>query len=97
MDFNSGPLMGPDESEHAYFSEYRGALVGERELPWADVEKLIFIVVNERPGDDVGIALDYRTGIDTPRVIGMDWHSGKNCIYREISQSFEEFVELLEI
>lgn len=97
MLFESGALMKPDESEQAFFSEYRGSLVGNRELPWADVEKRLFIIVNQHPGDDVGIALDYRTGMHTPRVIGTDWHSDKNCIYRETSPSFEEFVELLEI
>src|SRR5262245_54940669 len=31
------------------------------ELPWLDVERAIFVAVNRYPGDDIGIALDYRT------------------------------------
>jgi hypothetical protein len=95
MLFESGPLMGPEENEQPCFSEYRGSVIDERELPWIDVEKTIFIICNKYPGDDVGIALDCRTGINSPRIVGGDWHSGRKCIYREISPSFDAFAKLL--
>lgn len=94
MLFESGPLMGPEAIEQEMFSEYRGSAVGERDLPWIDVERTLFIICNKWPGDDVGIALDYRTG-NSPRVVGGDWHSGNNCTYHEISPSFDAFVELI--
>jgi hypothetical protein len=90
-----GPLMGPDEVEQGLFSEYRGSMIGERDLPWIDVEKALFIICNRVPGDDVGIALDYRTGINSPRVIGGDWCLGSGCVYRQISPAFDAFVEML--
>ena len=77
--------------------EYRGSLVAERALPWIDVELALFLMANKNPGDDVGIALDYRTGANSPRVIGTDWHSVGGCGYREICETFEEFAELLEL
>lgn len=95
MIFESGPLMSPDEAENKMFSEYRGSVFDKRDLPWIDVEKTLFIICNKWPGDDVGIALDYRTGNESPRVVGGDWHSGEGCIYREISPSFDRFVEYL--
>lgn len=96
MLFESGPLMGPDEIENETFSEYCGSELSERALPWIDVEQTLFIIVNKWPGDDVGIALDYRTG-NSPRVVGGDWISGNRCVYREISPSFDAFVELLRL
>lgn len=87
-------LMGPEEIENETFSEYRGSAVDARPLPWIDVERTLFIMSNKWPGDDVGIALDYRTS-NSPRVVGGDWHSGNRCIYHEISPSFDAFVELL--
>ena len=95
MLFNSGPLMDKDASDNESFSEYRGSVVGERPLPWIDVERSIFIIVNKYPGDDVGIALDYRTGINAPRVVGGDWWTGRSLDYRQISPTFDEFVQLL--
>ncbi len=93
----SGPLMKDTETEQKLFSEYRGSLLPERNLPWLDVDCSIFIIVNKWPGEDIGIALDYRTGIDTPRVVGGNWNDGTRLTYCEISSTFSEFVELLGI
>ena len=96
MLFNSGPLMGDDEEENEQFHEYRGSCLPERPLPWIDVEKTMFILCNEALGYDCGIALDYRTGFDRPRVIGADWHSGFHGVkYRLIADSFDEFSSIL--
>jgi hypothetical protein len=95
MLFNSGPLMGEEEIENEVFSEYRGSLIGDRDLPWIDVEKSLIIICNKWPGDDVAIALDYRTNV--PRIIGSDWHSGDNCLYHEISPTFDTFIDMLEL
>ncbi len=95
MVFESGLLMGHNEIEQEVFSEYRGSVIGERGLPWVDVEQSLFIICNKWPGDDIGTALDYRTGLNSPRVIGGDWRSGNKCIYHEISPTFDAFVELV--
>lgn len=90
---NSGPLMGHEKAEDELFHEYRGSCLPYRPLPWIDVEKTIFIMCNERIGDDCGIALDYRLDFDNPHVIGSDWHSGfKGVQYRHIADSFDDFV-----
>jgi hypothetical protein len=65
------------------------------ELPWLDVERAVFIAVNRHIGDDLGIALDYRTGTDDPRVAASDWSSGDGCLWREVTPRFSEFVERL--
>jgi hypothetical protein len=88
---NSRALMSDDQDEDETFSEYRGSKVSERDLPWIDVERMVFIIYNKWPGDDVGIGLDYRTGTEKPRIVGGDWHAGSGLIYREISTTFDEF------
>jgi hypothetical protein len=65
------------------------------ELPWRDVDLSFFVAVNRFPGDDVGIALDYRTGVGNPRVIANDWGSGRECIWREVAPTFSSFVQAL--
>ena len=90
----SGPLMGPGRIESEGHSEYRGSAIGERDLPWLDVEKSLYIIANKNIGGDVGIVLDYRPEVE-PRVVGGDWHSGHGIIYREISPTFDAFAELI--
>lgn len=90
----SAPLLGRGLDESKMFSEYRGSKFPERDLPWLDVEKRLNIIVSREIGDDTCIALDYRTGLHAPRVVGCDWING-GCVYREISPSFEAFVDLL--
>lgn len=96
MLFNSSPFMAQDLNEFETFSEYRGSKVTERALPWLDVEKRLNIIINREIGDDTCIALDYRTGLHAPRVVGCEHVSGK-ILHREISPSFEAFVKLLEL
>jgi len=57
------------------------------------------LFVNRFGGDDVGIALDYSLDISKPRVIGNSWHikGVSGCEYLQISDSFEDFVELMKI
>lgn len=95
MQRESGPLMPSAETESLAFHEYRGSFHEPRPLPWIDVEKTLFIAINRRIGDDVGIALDYRDNPDEPSVIGGDWHSGEGLRYRPITNTFRQFAESL--
>src|SRR5436305_1044811 len=38
-------------------------------LPWLDAELAVFVAVNRIPGDDLAIALDFRTEAADPRVV----------------------------
>lgn len=72
--------------------------VRAQNLPWRDINLSFFIAVCESPGDDIAVALDYRTSMTNPRVIGNNWHSDiKGSIWQEISPGFEEFVSRLGI
>lgn len=55
------------------------------------------IAINRIPGDDIAIALDYRTSMTDPRVIGTEWIDGTNCgcFWREISSSFTALAKLV--
>jgi hypothetical protein len=65
-------------------------------LPWLDIEHALFIAENRVPGDDVGIALDYRTNMRDPRVVASDWWSGPGgCLWQEVAPTFSQFVQQL--
>ncbi len=86
----------PEMSE--LFHEYRGSKIPERELPWLDVDKALFIAVNRVSGADLGIVLDYRTSLEDPRVVASDWLSGGSTHHwREVESRFSEFVRKLGI
>jgi hypothetical protein len=67
------------------------------ELPWLDIDRAVLIAANQQTGDDVAIALDYRTSIDNPRVVASDWHNNKQHLWREVTPTFSEFVERIGI
>ena len=52
-------------------------------IPWLDVERAVFIAVNRVPGDDIAIALDYRTSFEDPRVVANVWHAGPTSVNGE--------------
>lgn len=63
-----------DDASRAFFREARGSSRATPvELPWLDVEQAVLIAVNRIPGDDVALALDYRTDPSDPRVVGSDF------------------------
>jgi hypothetical protein len=96
MAFESRWHLADDPRLSALFQIVRGSrTVGPVELPWLDADRSFFVAVNRWPGDDVGIALDYRTDALDPRVIASDWGSGQACIWREVAPSLSGFVRLL--
>jgi hypothetical protein len=96
MACESGGHLADDPRDSAVFHIVRGSrVVGPVELPWLDADRSIFVAVNRWPGDDVGIALDYRTDALDPRVVASDWGSGQGCVWREVAPTFSTFVRLL--
>jgi hypothetical protein len=67
------------------------------ELPWLDIDRAVLIAANKQIGDDVAIALDYRTSVDNPRVVASDWHNNKQHLWREVTPTFSDFVERIGI
>jgi len=67
-------------------------------LPWLDAELAVFVAVNRIPGDDLGIALDYHTRHDDPRVVASEWRENPvGCFWRETAPTFSQFVEALRL
>jgi hypothetical protein len=97
--FEDGTADDPRGS--AIFHVVRGSVTGPSQLPWLDVELAINIAVNRRPGDDVSIALDYRTDASDPRVVASDaWtRRDKNgrvqYVWRQVAPTFSAFAEAL--
>jgi hypothetical protein len=84
--------------DYARCSETFHMLRGDRlaepvELPWLDVNRFVVIAVCERPGDDVVIALDYRTSLADPRVVANEWDSVSGCFWREVAPNFSGFAK----
>jgi len=81
------------------FHMYQGSQEAERQLPWLEVEKALLIAVNRNRGDDIAIALDYRTDSEDPRVVASDWWSENTPthLWREVESKFSEFVRKLGI
>jgi hypothetical protein len=96
MTFESSGHLADDPLFSAVFHSVRGSRVVEPvELPWLDADRSFFVAVNRWGGDDVGIALDYRTDVLDPRVVANDWGSGRGCLWREVAPTFSAFVLLL--
>jgi hypothetical protein len=90
-------LFASDPRSSELFREVRGSTQpAPVELPWQDVELAVLIAVNRRPGDDVALALDYRTDPADPRVVGSDfWTDPRQCAWREVAPAFSAFADAL--
>ena len=88
-----------DDGYSAFLHVARGgsqeAAVG---LPWLDTEQAFFIAVNRVLGDDVALALDYRTDPADPRVVG-SYVSTNPVLYewRVVAPTFSAFAAALDL
>jgi hypothetical protein len=65
---------------------------GPVDLPWLDIDLAVLIAVNRIPGDDVAIALDYRSSPTDPQVVASDvWTDPHGCSWRVIAPTFSAF------
>jgi hypothetical protein len=92
-------MMVDDEPSSRLFRALRGGRERQSvDLPWLDVEQAVLIAVNRNPGDDVALALDYRTSTADPRVVASDfWTDPRQCPWRTVTPTFTEFVSRLGI
>ena len=83
------------------FRMVRGSRAGRTvDLPWLDRDRAVVIAVNREIGDDLMIALDYRTDARDPRVVATDWNQPAGtggCCWREVTSTFTHFVEALRL
>jgi hypothetical protein len=92
---SQGHVAGhPDSWSREGMKEMRGRHRNVPDLPWLDVDRCVFIAVNRVAGADVGIALDYRTSVEDPRVVASDWQDTEH-FWRAVSPTFSEFVDAL--
>ena len=91
--------MFADDPSYAFFREVRGSTRSTPvELPWLDVEQAVLIAVNRMPGDDVALALDYRTNPLDPRVVGSDfWTNPRLCDWRMVAPAFSVLAANLDL
>ena len=91
--------LADTEFSRKLFQEYHGkSAVNHPDLPWLDVDASLMIAVNKIPGDDLGIAIDFRTSLDDPRVVASLWCTEPHRVeWRLVSKTFSGFVESLQI
>ncbi|TWT80616.1 hypothetical protein CA13_20610 [Planctomycetes bacterium CA13] len=102
VDFLSLDRMEQDSRANAFdqqmmetFKERAGSVEDAPDLPWIDIEKRIFIAVCAVPGADVGIALDYRPSLDSPRVVALCYSGdpGGEFYWTLVCNSFGTFAQ----
>jgi hypothetical protein len=64
-------------------------------LPWLDLDSVLVLAVNRRPGDDVAIVLDYRGSIEKPLVVASSVDHAAGYGWREAAGSFDDFATAL--
>jgi hypothetical protein len=92
-------MSADDEPSAHLFRTLRGSRVAHAvDLPWLDIEKAVLIGVNRNPGDDVAVALDYRTDPLDPRVVASDfWTNPQQCAWRTVAPTFTELAARLQL
>jgi hypothetical protein len=92
-------FLTDDEDYSLLFRQRRGSReVNPIDLPWLDVEQAVLVAVNRNAGDDVALALDYRTDSSDPRVVGSDfWTDPSQCSWRIVTPTLSEFVTSLSL
>ena len=86
-----------DVETDAWMLEFHSRKTQEsRELPWLDADLAFFVAINARLGDDVAIALDFRTSQTDPRVVASEW-TDDGCNWRHCADTFSEFVDRLQL
>ncbi len=83
-------MVRASESEHA------------KALPWLDPERAVIIGINAALGDDLFIALDYRTKASDPRVVADQFRRAPGAraedyvtTWFQVADSCSEFIRLL--
>lgn len=85
-----------DHRSSELFRVVRGSMAGPVDLPWLDVDRAFLIAVNRMPGDDVAIALDYRSDPPAPRVVASDsWTGPHQYAWRIVAPTLGAFAEAL--
>ncbi len=91
-------VCADSERSSRIFHIGHGSVAGPLRLPWLDAELAFFIAVNRHPGDDVAIALDYRSDTGSPAVVASDaWTHQSDYLWKLVAPNFETFANMLGI
>lgn len=90
-------MLADDPRSSKLFRVLRGSgSATPTDLPWLDAEQAVLIAVNRIHGDDVAVALDYRTA--DPRVVASDfWTEPQQCSWRFVTPTLSQLVHQLQL
>jgi hypothetical protein len=92
-------MYADDPRSSELFRVIRGSgFATPTDLPWLDAEQAVLIAVNRIHGDDVAVALDYRTHPADPRVVASDfWTDPQQCSWRFVTPTLSQLVHQLQL
>ncbi|MGC4809732.1 hypothetical protein ACLQ29_04280 [Micromonospora sp. DT228] len=87
-----------DSDTMGFFHIGRGSAGRPVVMPWLDLDQAVFIAVCRYAGDDISIALDYRTNPSDPRVLATAViPAARHCSWRQVTPTFTQFVDALHL
>ncbi|MGC5288182.1 hypothetical protein [Micromonospora sp. DT231] len=87
--------LGTDTLE--FFQIGRGSAARPIVMPWLDLDQAVFIAECRYAGDDIAVALDYRTNPADPRVLATALPAARHCSWRQVTPTFTQFVDALRL
>lgn len=96
-----GKLADFGQSTAEKYRVYRGSTSNlSPDLPWLDVDVHITIGHNRFWGDDIGLALDYRSSSSDPRVVATKWIQQDGLKFHHtdwmiVADTFTKFTQML--
>lgn len=88
-----------DAGTMEFFQIGRGSAGQPIAMPWLDLDQAVFIAECRYAGDDIAVALDYRTNTTDPRVLATDTATiaQQHLSWRQVTPTLSQFIDALHL
>ncbi|TQJ22477.1 hypothetical protein FBZ33_2730 [Micromonospora sp. A202] len=88
-----------DAGTMQFFQIRRGGAGQPIAMPWLDLDQAVFIAECRYAGDDIAVALDYRTSPIDPRVLATDTATlaQQHLSWRQVTPTLSQFIDALHL
>ncbi|GIH19675.1 hypothetical protein [Rugosimonospora africana] len=92
-------LIAESADTMRFFCVGRGSAAQPIAMPWLDLDQAVYIAICRYAGDDIALALDYRSSSTDPRVLATDTVtlSRQQVSWRQVTPTLSEFVDALHL